>query len=77
LWTVRDAVIVEQFKKPVVAAITDEFKVHGENIARMEGHADLKRLILPYPLEGLPEAELREIAEQWYPKFLDMIGAQR
>lgn len=73
----RDAVIVEQFKKPVVAAITDEFKVHADNIARMEGHADLKRLILPYPLEGRPEADLREIAEQWYPKFLDMIGAQR
>ncbi len=73
----RDAVIVEQAGKPVVAAITDEFKVHGDNIARMEGHADLKRLILPYPLEGRPEADLREIAEQWYPKFLDMIGAQR
>ena len=73
----RDAVIVEQLKKPVVAAITDEFKVHGDNIARMEGHADLKRLILPYPLEGKPEAYLREVAETWYPKFLDMIGAQR
>lgn len=73
----RDAVIVEQHKKPVVAAITDEFKTHGQNIARMEGHADLKQLILPYPLEGRSEAELREIAGQWYPKFLDMIGAQQ
>lgn len=73
----RDAVIVEQLKKPVVAAVTEEFKVHGLNIARMEGHADLKQLIFPYPLEGREEAYLREVAEAWYPKFLDMIGAQR
>ena len=73
----RDAVLVEKHKIPVVAAVTDEFRVHGLNIARMEGHADLKQLILPYPLEGRPEAHLREIAATFYPKFLDMIGARR
>jgi hypothetical protein len=74
---VRDAVIVENHKKPVVAAITEEFKVHGDNIARMEGHADLQRMILPYPLEGRPEAELREIGTAFYPKFLELLGLKK
>jgi len=74
---VRDAVLVEKHSKPVVAAITEEFVVHGQNIARMEGHGDLRQLVFPYPLEGRPEAELRDIAGAWYPKFLDLIGAQR
>ena len=73
----RDAVLVEKHSKPVVAAITEEFVVHGKNIARVEGHGDLRQLVFPYPLEGRPEAELRDIAAAWYPKFLDAIGAQR
>ena len=73
----RDAVLVEKHKKPVVACVTEEFRVHGQNIARMEGHSDLKQLILPYPLEGRPEKDLVEIANTFYPKFLDMIGVKR
>lgn len=73
----RDTVIVEDSKKPVVVAITQEFVEHGVNIARMSGHANLRQLVFPYPLEGLSEAEVRRIAEEWYPKFLDAIGATR
>lgn len=75
MWTVRDTVIVEDHKKPVVVAITQEFVETGVNIARMSGHADLRQLVFPYPLEGLPEAQVRRIAEEFYPKFLHAIGA--
>jgi hypothetical protein len=74
---VRDAVFVEKASKPVVAIVTDEFRAHGINIANMEGHAALKQLILPYPLENTPEEYLRKVADEYYPKFLDMIGAAR
>jgi hypothetical protein len=74
---VRDTVIVEESKKPVVVAVTEEFVEHGKNIARMEGHANLRQLVFPYPLEGLPDEDVRRIAEAWYPKFLNMIGAKR
>ena len=73
----RDAVIVEKAHKPVVAIVTEEFRSHGVNIANMEGHAALKQLILPYPLENQPEAYLRKVAEEFYPQFLDTIGAAR
>lgn len=73
----RDTVVVEDRQKPVVVAITEEFIEHGENVAKMEGHANMRQLVFPYPLEGLPEAEVRRIAEEWYPKFLSVIGATR
>ena len=73
----RDTVIVEDAKKPVVVAITEEFIEHGLNIAKMSGHADLRQLVFPYPLEGLSTEEIRRIAEEWYPKFLSSIGASR
>lgn len=73
----RDTVIVEDRKKPVVVAITEEFVAHGRNIANMEGHSSLRQLVFPYPLEGLPEDEVRRIAAEMYPKFLNIIGARR
>lgn len=71
----RDAVDIEDDGKPVVAAICTEFMIHGRNMTRFLGHPDLKILELPYPLEGRPEAELRAIAAESYPTFLQLIGA--
>ena len=39
------------------------------------GHPSLRRLVLPYPLEGLPEQELRKIATDSYSTLLDLVGA--
>jgi hypothetical protein len=68
-------VVVEQREKPVVAIVTEEFEVHGHNVATHLGHGDLKVLVLPYPLEARPEAELRAIADQFYPQVLAQLGA--
>jgi hypothetical protein len=40
------------------------------------GHGDLAVLVLPYPLEARPESELRAIAEEYYPRALDLLGAR-
>ncbi len=71
----RDALIVEKLEKPVVCVICDEFVVHGETLASVMGHPNLKILVFPYPVEGKPEAELRRIAEQYYPQMLKLLGA--
>lgn len=73
----RDTVIVEASKKPVVVAITEEFIEHGRNIAKVAGHANLRQLVFPFPFEGLPMDEVERIARDWYPKFLDAIGVKR
>ena len=74
-YTIKDAVVVEDREKPVVAMICDEFLVHARNVATHLGHRDLKVLVLPYPLEARPEAELREIADEFYPRVLELLGA--
>jgi len=33
--------------------------------------------VLPYPLEARPEAELRAIADEFYPRALELLGVAR
>jgi hypothetical protein len=73
-FTIKDAVVVEEHEKPVVAIVCEEFLVHGRNVATHLGHRDLKILVLPYPLEARPEAELRAIADEYYPQMLELLG---
>lgn len=74
-FTIKDAVTFANHSKPVVAIVCEEFVVHGRNVATHLGHGDLKILVLPYPLEARPEAELRAIADEFYPAVLDLLGA--
>jgi hypothetical protein len=58
-------------------AVCDEFGTHGRNMASYLGHGGLKMLVLPYPLEARPDDELRKIAADFYPRFLDLLGATK
>jgi hypothetical protein len=75
--SVHDAVTLEQQGKPAIVAVCEEFQHHGRNMASFLGHANLKMLVLPYPLEGRPEAEIRAIGRDHYDRFLDLMGARR
>ncbi len=74
-FTIKDAVAVEDHGKPVVAVVCEEFTVHAHNVATHLGHRDLAVLVLPYPLEARPADELRAIAQEYYPKMLELLGA--
>jgi hypothetical protein len=73
-FTIKDAVTVEEHEKPVVAIVCDEFTVHAHNVARHVGHSDMKVLVLPYPLEARPAEELQQIAQEYYPHVLELLG---
>jgi len=75
-FTIKDAVAIEEHQRPVVAVVCEEFIVHAHNVARHVGHGDLNVLVLPYPLEERPEAEVREVARQFYPQLLSMFGVK-
>jgi hypothetical protein len=75
--SVLDAVSVEEAHKPAVVAVCDEFEKHGRNMATALGHGELKHLVFPYPLESRPEKEIREIAAEYYPKFLEILAIAR
>jgi len=55
--------------------ITEEFITIASRISALKGHASLRRLVLPYPLETRPEDECREIAREFYPRLLELLGA--
>jgi hypothetical protein len=73
-FTIKDSVAIEEHGKPVVAMVCEEFMVHARNVATHVGHRDLKILELPYPLEVRPDAELRAIADEFYPQVLAQLG---
>jgi hypothetical protein len=75
-FTIKDSVMIEQHEKPVVAIVTEEFETHGHNVATHLGHRDLQLLVLPYPLEARPEDELRDIAEEYYPRVTALLGVR-
>ena len=73
----RDTAVVEDKQKPVVLAVTQQFSDLGTRVAEVEGHSNMRQLVFPYPLEGLAEDEVRRLAREYFPRFLDVIGAVR
>ena len=54
--------------------MTEEFEAFSHQIATRLRHPSLKVLVLPDPLEGRPEEELRTIAVDAYPGLLRALG---
>ena len=59
--------LVEELRKPAVCVVTEEFEAFARQIAARLRHPSLRLVVLPYPLEGRPEEELRTIAVDAYP----------
>jgi hypothetical protein len=62
---------------PTVFVATEHFERLSRVLTEEAGWADIRMAILPYPLEGLPEAEIRQIARDCYPSLLASMGAIR
>jgi hypothetical protein len=54
--------------------LTQEFEGLASQIARLHAHPSLRRVVLPYPLEGRPETEVRMIARDAFPRVLRSLG---
>jgi hypothetical protein len=67
-------VVVERLDKPAVVVVTAEFESHGRRIAAHYGHPSIRMLVLPYPLEGQLEEELRGIAQDSYERLVCLLG---
>ena len=71
----HDAVAVADREKAAVAVVTAEFDLLAHTMAANAGRPGLRVHVLPYPLEALPEAEVRAIAREHWPKVLETLGA--
>jgi hypothetical protein len=45
-------------------------------MAAHAGHPSLRVVVLPYPLEGRPDDEVRRIAADAYPTLLQTLGVR-
>jgi hypothetical protein len=61
--------------KTAVVVVTAEFETLAHTMAANAGRTGLRVHVLPYPLESRPEAEVRKIAIEHWPKLLDTLGA--
>ena len=61
--------------KTAVVVVTAEFEALAHTMAANAGRGALRVHVLPYPLETRPEAEVRAIAVEHWPKLLATIGA--
>ena len=66
--------LIETSSRRQIAVVCEEFTVHAHNVARHVGHSGMHVLVLPYPLEARPAKELRQIAQEYYPKVLELLG---
>jgi hypothetical protein len=61
--------------KAAVAVVTQEFETLAHTMAANAGRPGLRVLVLPYPLEFRPADEVRKIAQEFYPRLLQTLGA--
>jgi hypothetical protein len=60
--------------KAAVAVVTSEFESLARSMAANAGRSGLRVHVLPYPLDSLPEQEVREIARAHYRPLLRTLG---
>jgi hypothetical protein len=77
LWAIHDALGALDTGLPTVAVTTDHFEPLGRTLAAQRGHDHLRVKLMPYPLEGRPEHEVRQIARDNYENLLTVMGANR
>jgi len=69
-------VVVAARGKTAVAVVTREFEGLAHAMAANAGRSGLRVLALPYPLDTLPEAEVREIARAHLGELLRSLGVR-
>ena len=60
--------------KTAVVVVTAEFEALAHTMAANAGRPGLRVLVLPYPLESRPEAEVRGIARDHWGTLLETLG---
>ena len=66
---------IERRGLPAIAVVTGSFEDLAHRMAEHNKRPNLNVLVLPYPLEDEPEDYVRQVARDFYPQVLKMLGA--
>ena len=61
---------------PAVVVVTEEFDDLARRVASLCGCRELPRLVLPYPLEGRPDREVRAIADRAFDELVALLTGE-
>jgi hypothetical protein len=75
LWAVHDAIAALDMELPSLTVATTHFEKLARKLAQSRGRAELRMVVLPFPLEGRPEPEVRAIARAHLNDALSAFGA--
>jgi hypothetical protein len=73
MWTVEEALGSIAAGNQTVVVATEHFADLARSLSIREGFDGLLIKTLPFPLEGLPESEVRQIAREHYPSLVAML----
>jgi len=76
MWTVHDAVRALDNGKPAVIVATEHFVELAQNLSSRAGHPGARIVVMPYPLEGRSEAEVRQIARDKFAELARTLGVR-
>lgn len=77
MWAVHDGVAALNAGIPTVVVCTEHFEPLARTLASQQGYPSIRVEVLPYPLQGRPEGEIREIARAHYESLLEAMGTVR
>jgi hypothetical protein len=74
MWAVHDSLTALDHGVPTVTVATAHFERLARMLAAQGGREDVRMVVLPYPLEGRAEQDVREIARGAWSQVLDQLG---
>lgn len=74
-WTIRDALTGLAHGISTVAVVTEQFLPLAKILAEDAHRPGLRICTLPYPLNNLPDDEIRDIARRFFPDALAVLDA--
>jgi hypothetical protein len=77
MWAIHDTLAALDAGLPTLTVAADHFVKLATTLAAKGGHDQLRLTVLPYPLQGQPEADVRRIAVEAYDRMLADLGASR
>jgi len=77
LWAVHDGLSALKRDIPTVFVSTEHFERLARTLSDKDGFDDIRIQLLPYPLEGRLEEDVRQVARDHFGSVLDRLGVIR
>ncbi|HEY1831859.1 MAG TPA: hypothetical protein VGG38_16625 [Acidimicrobiales bacterium] len=75
MWTIHDALLSLERDHPTIVCTTEHFRELAISLAGQGGRQEIRMQVLPYPLQGRADDDVRQVARDTFPSLLEAFGA--